>query len=159
MKKVFVTAAAALSVAAATAFAAVVGAGPAAASAAGAQFTADRTALSAASSAFDQAFVAWESSGKPITQTASFADAYVSALESQGHTLISQSWPAGAIADIDAVVRGDAAVEGVVSALPGLPSSSSVTDWFIAFDQDAAIGVADANIVRHDLGIPLASYS
>ena len=133
--------------------------GPAAASAAGAQFTANRTALSAASSAFDQAFVAWERSGKPITQTASFADAYVSALESQGHTLISQSWPAGAIADIDAVVRGDAAVEGVVSALPGLPSSSSVTDWFIAFDQDAAIGVADANIVRHDLGIPLASYS
>lgn len=83
----------------------------------------------------------------------------VSALEAQDHMLLNQSWPAGAIADIDAVVRGDAAVQGVVSSLPGLPSSSSDTDWFIAFDQGAAVGVADANIVRHDLGLPLASYS
>jgi hypothetical protein len=50
-------------------------------------------------------------------------------------------------------------VRGVVSSLPGLPSSSSDTDWFIAFDQGAAVGVADANIVRHDLGLRLASYS
>ncbi|MGO9658893.1 MAG: hypothetical protein ACLQVK_01400 [Acidimicrobiales bacterium] len=159
MKKIFVAAAAALSVAVA-ASTAVVSAGPASASPAGAQFTADRAALGAASRAFDQAFTAWERSGGSIAQTSSFVDAYAAALEAQDHRLLGQSWPAGAIADIDAVVRGDAAVEGVVSALPGLPSSSSSdTDWFIAFDQDAAVGVADANIVRHDLGLPLASYS
>ncbi len=160
MKKVFVAAAAALSVAAAATSTVVMSAGPAGASSAGAQFTADRAALGTASSAFDQAFAAWERSGKSIAQTSSFADVYVSALEAQDHRLLNQSWPAGAIADIDAVVRGDAAVQGVVSALPDLASSSSSnTDWFIAFNQDAAVGVADANIVRHDLGLPLASYS
>ena len=159
MKKVFVAAAAALSVAAAATSTVVMSAGPAGASSAGAQFTADRAALGTASSAFDQAFAAWERSGKSIAQTSSFADVYVSALEAQDHRLLNQSWPAGAIADIDAVVRGDAAVQGVVSALPDLASSSSDTDWFIAFNQDAAVGVADANIVRHDLGLPLASYS
>jgi hypothetical protein len=158
MKKIFVAAAAALSIAVA-ASTAVVSAGPASASSAGAQFTADRAALGAASRAFDQAFTAWERSGGSIAQTSSFVDVYAAALEAQDHRLLGQSWPAGAIADIDAVVRGDAAVEGVVSALPGLPSASSDTDWFIAFDQDAAVGVADANIVRHDLGLPLASYS
>ena len=159
MKRVFVAAAAALSVAAAATSTVVMSAGPAGASSAGAQFTADRAALGTASSAFDQAFAAWERSGKSIAQTSSFADVYVSALED--HKLLNQTWPAAAIADIDAVVRGDAAVQGVVSALPDLASSSSSsdTDWFIAFNQDAAVGVADANIVRHDLGLPLASYS
>jgi hypothetical protein len=156
MKKVFVAVAAALSVAAAATSTVVMSAGPAGASSAGAQFTADRAALGTASSAFGQAFSAWERSGKPIAQTSSFADAFASALEAQDHTLLNQSWPAGAIADIDAVVRGDAAIEGVVSALA---SSSSDTDWFIAYNQDAAVGVADANIVRHDLGLPLASFS
>lgn len=57
-------------------------------------------------------------------------------------------------------MRGDGAVEGVVAVLSGLASSSSSdTDWFIAYGQDAATAVADANIVRHDLGLPLASYS
>ncbi|HTV11655.1 MAG TPA: hypothetical protein VME20_07315 [Acidimicrobiales bacterium] len=159
MKKVFVAAAAALSVAAAATSTVVMSTGSAGASSAGAQFTADRNVLGAASSAFDQAFTAWEKSGNSIAQTSSFADAYISALETEDHTLLNQGWPAGAIADIDAVVRGDAAVEGVVATLPGLPSSSSETDWFIAFNQDAAVGVADANIVRHDLGLPLKSFS
>jgi hypothetical protein len=159
MNKVFVAAAAALSVAAVAASTVVMSAGPASASSAGVQFAADRTALAAASSAFDQAFAAWERSGKPITQTLSFADTYGSALEAQDHKLLGQSWPAGAIADIDAVVRGDAAVEGVAITLPRLPSASSDTDWFIAFNEAAAVAVADANIVRHDLGLPLASYS
>jgi hypothetical protein len=84
---------------------------------------------------------------------------YALAIEAQDHKLLSQNWPARAIADIDALVRGDGAVEGVVAVLSGLASSSSDTDWFIAYSQDAATAVADANIVRHDLGLPLASYS
>jgi hypothetical protein len=158
MHKIFIATAAVLSVAAAATSTVVMSAGTAGASSAGAQFTADRTALGTASSAFDQAFAAWERSGKSIAQTTSFVEVYASALESQDHTLLNQSWPAGAIADIDALVRGDAAVEGVVSTLPDL-SSSSDADWFIAFNQGAAVGVADANIVRHDLGLPLASFS
>jgi hypothetical protein len=160
MKKVFFAATAALFVAAAGTSAVVMSAGPAAASSAGAQFKADRTALSAASSAFSQAFSAWQSSGKPISQTSSFANAYASAIETDDHTLLSQGWPTGSIADIDALVRGDAAVEGVVVTLPGLASSAtSDTDWFIAFNQDAAVAVADANVVRRDFGLPLASLS
>jgi hypothetical protein len=159
MKKVLLAAAAALSVAAAASSALVMSAGPASASAAGAQFTADRATLNAASSAFDQAFSAWEKSGGTIAQTSSFANTFTSAIEAEDHKLLNQSWPAGAVADIDSVVRGDAAVEGVVETLPGLPSVSSDTDWFIFFNQDAAVAVADANIVRHDLGLPLASYS
>ncbi len=84
---------------------------------------------------------------------------YVLAIVAQDHKLLSQSWPAGSIADIDAVVRGDAAVEGVVAVLSGLAPSSSDTDWFIAYSQNAATAVADANIVRRDLGLPLSSYS
>jgi hypothetical protein len=159
MKKIFVAAAAALSVAAATTTTAIMSAGPASASAAGAQFTADRAALSGASNAFTQAFVAWEKSGAPYAQASSFVDAYASAIEAQDHKILSQSWPAGAVADINAVVRGDAAVEGVVAILSGLATSSSDTDWFIAYSQDAATAVADANIVRRDLGVPLSSYS
>jgi len=159
MKKVFVAAAAALSVAAAATSTVVISAGSAGASSAGAQFAADRVVLNAASNAFSQAFVAWEKSGESYAQTSSFVDGYVSAIEAQDHKLLSQSWPAGTIADIDAVVRGDAAVEGVVAVLTGFASSSSDTDWFIAYSQNAATAVADANIVRHDLGLPLASYS
>jgi hypothetical protein len=159
MKKVFVAAAAALSVAAAATSSVVMSAGPASASAAGAQFTADRVALSVASNTFSQAFEAWERSGGSYAKASSFVNVYVSAMEAQDHKLLSQSWPAGTIADIDAVVRGDAAVEGVVGILSGLASSSSDTDWFIAYSQDASTAVADANIVRHDLGLPLASYS
>lgn len=159
MRKVIVAATAALSVAAVAASTLVMSAGPASASSAGAQFAADRTQLSAASTAFDQAFVAWEKSGQSYAQTSSFVDTYVSAIEAQDHKLLNQAWPAGATADIDALVRGDGAVEGVVAVLPGLASSSSDTDWFIAYSQDASTGVADANIVRHDLGLPLASYS
>ena len=159
MKKVFVAAAAALSVAVAAASTVVMSAGPAGASSAGAQFTADRVALSAASNVFSQAFTAWEKSGQSFAQTSSFVRVYALAIEAQDHKLLSQNWPARAIADIDALVRGDGAVEGVVAVLSGLASSSSDTDWFIAYSQDAATAVADANIVRHDLGLPLASYS
>ena len=159
MKKLFVAAAAALSVAAAAASTLVNRAGPAGASSAGAQFTADRVALSAASNAFSQAFTAWEKSGQSFAQTSSFVSVYVSAIEAQDHKLLSQSWPTRATADIDSLVRGDGAVEGVVAVLSGLASSSSDTDWFIAYSQDAGTAVADANIVRHDLGLPLASYS
>jgi hypothetical protein len=158
MKKAFLAAAAALSVTAAAASAVVMSAGPAGASSAGAQFVADRTTLATASRAFDQAFVAWERSGKGTAQTSSFAAAYASALDAQGHTLLNQKWPAGAVVDIDALVRGDAAVEGVVAGLPGL-GSSSVGAWLIAFNQGAAVGVANANVVRHDLGLPLVSFS
>jgi len=163
MKKVFVAAAAALSVAAAATSTVVISAGSAGASSAGAQFAADRVVLNAASNAFSQAFVAWEKSGESYAQTSSFVDGYVSAIEAQDHKLLSQSWPARATADIDALVRGDGAVEGVVAVLSDLASSSSSsssdTDWFIAYSQNAATAVADANIVRHDLGLPLASYA
>ena len=98
--------------------------------------------------------MAWEKSGKPYAQTSSFVSVYVLAIEAQDHKLLSQSWPAGAIADIDALVRGDAAVEGVVAVLAGLASSSSDTDWFIAYSQDAATAVANANIVRRDPRAP-----
>jgi len=63
MKKVFIAAAAALSVTAVAASTLVISAGSAGASAAGARFTADRVALSAASNAFSQQFAAWEKSG------------------------------------------------------------------------------------------------
>jgi hypothetical protein len=159
MNKVFVAAAAALSVAAAAASTLVMSVGPAGASSAGAQFSADRAALSAAGNAFSQAFTAWEKSGQSFAQTSSFVSVYVSAIEVQDHKLLSQSWPTRTTADIDALVRGDGAVEGVVAVLSALASSSSDTDWFIAYSQDAATAVADANIVRHDLGLPLASYS
>lgn len=159
MKKVFVAATAALSVAAVAASTLVMSAGPADASSAGAQFTADRAALSKASNTFSQAFTAWERSGQSYAQTSSFVGVYALAIEAQDHKLLNQSWPARAVADIDALVRGDGAVEGVVAVLSGLAPSSSDTDWFIAYSQDAATGVADANIVRHDLGLPLASYS
>jgi len=159
MKKVFIAAAAALSVSAVAASTLFVSVGSAGASAAGAQFTADRVALSAASNAFAQQFSAWEKSGQPYSQASSFVTTYVNAIEAQDHKLLSQSWPGGSIADINALVRGDAAVEGVVAVLPDLATSSSDTDWFIAYSQDAAAAVANANIVRHDLGLPLASYS
>ena len=159
MNRLGIAAIGALSVGAVAASTVVMSIGPASASAAAAQFSADRAGLSAATSAFSQAFTAWERSGKPFTQTSSFVSVYASAIEAQDHTLLSQTWPAGAIADIDSVVRGDAAVEGVVGVLPGLPSSASEAAWFIAFDQDAAVGVADANIVRHDLGLPLSNFS
>jgi hypothetical protein len=159
MKKVFVAAAAALSVTAVAASTLVISAGSAGASAAGARFTADRVVLSAASDAFSQQFAAWQKSGQPYSQASSFVTVYASAIEAQDHKLLSQSWPGGSISDIDALVRGDAAVEGVVLVLSGLAASSSDTDWFIVYAQDAAIAVADANIVRHDLGLPLASYS
>ncbi len=159
MKKAFVLVAASLSVAAGATSAVVMSAGPASASAAGAQFTADRVALSVASNTFTQAFISWERSDEPYADSSSFVDAYTAAVEAQDHKLLNQSWPASTVADIDGVVRGDAAVEGVVGVLPGLASSSSDTDWFIAYSQDASTAIADANIVRHDLGLPLASYS
>jgi hypothetical protein len=158
MKRLFVAAAAALSAAAVAVPTIIMGGGPAGASSAAAQFTADRAALTAASGAFVQAFDTWQKSGGAFSQTSSFVNVYVSAIVTEDHKLLDQSWPAAATSDIDAIVRGDAAVEGVVSALPGLNSSASA-DFFIIYDQDANIAVADANIVRHDLGLPLASSS
>lgn len=159
MNRLFAAAAAGLAVAALAVPAAVMSAAPANASSAGLQFAADRQTLNAASNAFAQSFEAWQRSGAPYAQASSFVKVYVSAIVAEDHKLLSQSWPAGAIGDIDAVVRGDAAVEGVVAILSGLAPSSSDTDWFVAYSQDAFTGVADANIVRRDLGLPLAASS
>ena len=160
MKRFIVAAAAMLSVAAVAVPAVVVTAGQAGASSAGAQFTTDRQTLNAASGAFVQAFEAWQGSGKAFSTTSSFAGKYVSAIVSEDHKLLMQSWPSGAKADIDNLVRGDAAVEGVVGSLPVLPSSTtSESEWFITYDQDVSSAVGDANIVRADLGLPLASTS
>jgi hypothetical protein len=152
----FVAAAAALSVAAVAIPTVVMSAGPASASAAGAQFTADRASLSTASKAFITAFNAWQNKGGSASAAAPFVGTYVTALVAQDHKLLGQSWPAGALADIDAVVRGDAAAEGVVEALLD-QTSASISSWYVSYDQAAATGVADANIVRRDLGIPLAT--
>jgi hypothetical protein len=154
MKKLYVAAAAALSVVAVAVPAAVMSGASASASSAGAQFTADRTAMAAASGTFTQAFGAWERSGASYTQTSPFVNAYVTAIAAQDHKLLSQTWPAGVISDIDMVVRSDAAVQGTIQSLSG---SSSDPDFFLSYDQDAAVSIADSNIVRHDLGIPLAA--
>jgi hypothetical protein len=159
MNRVFVAAAAALSVAAVAGSTVVLSAGAASAASAGARFTADRAALATADKAFSTSFVAWETSGKPASDTTSFVNTYVAAIESDDHNLLNQSWPAGAVADIDAVVRGDGAVVGVVDTLPSMSPSSTLTQWFLAYNADAASTVASANVVRHDLGLPLQSFS
>jgi hypothetical protein len=156
MKKLLAGAATVLSVAAVTVPTVALAGGTASASSAGAQFAADRATLNAASNTFAQAFEAWEKSGGPVSQTSSFVGTYVSAMVAEDHKLLSQGWPAKATSDINTLVRGDAAVEGVVSSLPSI-SSSTAGDWFIVYNQDAAVAVADANVVRHDLGLPLAS--
>jgi hypothetical protein len=159
MKKLLVAAAAAMSAAAVAAVPGVaLAGGRASVSSAAAQFAADRATLNAASVTFGQAFEAWEKSGGSSAETSSFVDTFVSAIVAQDHKLLGQSWPAADISDIDTLVRGDAAVEGVVSSLVDI-SSSSYGYWFIVYNEDAAVGVADANIVRRDLGLPLASSS
>jgi len=157
MRNIFIGAAGLGIVAAATSTV-VLSAGPASASSAGAQFTADRAALGTASSAFTRAFSAWERGGASTAQTSSFVDAYASAIETEDRTLLNQSWPAGTVVNIDTVVRGDAAVEGVVLSLPDEASSSSDAGWILAYNQDAAATVANANIVRHNFGLPLKSF-
>jgi len=160
MKRLIIAGAVALSAAAVAVPAVIMSAAPAGASsaAAGTQFAADRATMGAASDVFDQAFQAWEKSGAPTSQTSSFVSVYVAAIVAEDHKLLDQSWPAGTMADIDAVVQNDAAVEGAVSALPS-QTSASLSGWFTSFDQGAATAVADANIVRRDLGLPLASTS
>jgi hypothetical protein len=160
MKKRLAAAATMFSFAALAVPAVVITADQAGASSAGAQFATDRQTMNAASSAFIQAFNAWERGGGSFSATSSFVGKYVSAIVSEDHKLLTQNWPAGGKTDIDSLVRGDAAVEGVVGSLPVLPSSTtSESEWFVTYDQDVASAVADANIVREDLGLPLASSS
>lgn len=159
MNKAFIAAAAALSVAAVAVSTVVLSAGAASASSAGAQFSADRAAVAAADKAFGTSFVAWEKSGQPASATTPFVNTYVAAIESDDQKLLNQSWPARAVADIDAVVRGDGAVEGVLDTLPSMNPSSTLTQWFLAYNADAASTVASANVVRHDLGLPFKPFS
>lgn len=156
MKKLLVAAASALSVAAVAVPTIVLAGGSASASSAAAQFSADRATLNTASNAFGQAFQAWEKSGEPNSDTSSFVSTYVSAMVAEDHELLNQGWPAKAAPDIDTLVRSDAAVQGVVASLPGI-SSSSAALWFTQYDQDADVAIAEANVVRHELGLALSS--
>jgi hypothetical protein len=159
LRNILIGAAAALSVVAATTSTVVLSAGSASASSAGAQFTADRSAEGNANKAFIQAFSTWERSGAPTSQTSSFIDKYALSIEADDRLMLNQSWPAGTVADIDALIRSDATVEGVILSLPDQVSSSSDAGWFLAYSQAAAATVANANIVRHNFGLPFDSFA
>jgi hypothetical protein len=132
VKKTFV-AAAALSVAAVvvpTAIVPAVSAGASSASA-GTQFIADSLAKNFALNGFNKAFAAWESSkSSTFAESSSFVDPYVTALQAYDHKLLTQSWPAASLVDIDTLVENDGALEGDLLALPELSTSSS-SSWLV----------------------------
>jgi hypothetical protein len=76
-----------------------------------------------------------------------------SAMQAFINTLTDTHWPASAVVDVHALIDAVGAVEGDLVSLSAVDAVSAST-WSQTFIRDATSVKTDANLVRHDLGLP-----
>lgn len=77
----------------------------------------------------------------------------IAAYQKADDALLRAQWPAGAQADIKAMVTADGAVIGDMNAAAG-QNALSAASWETQLSSDGAKAKAAANVVRADLGLP-----
>jgi hypothetical protein len=106
----------------------------------------------AAMTSFADAAKAWPSSetGAEAEQAAQPA---ISALKQLDTTLTDYAWPANTTTDVHTLIAAAGAVVGDLEGLSSVNLFSSST-WSAQFIHDYDVVGTDANLVRHDLGLP-----
>ena len=92
------------------------------------------------------------------TNTQAEADARpaIAALQTLQTRLEAITFPANAVADVHALIAADGSLDGDLQALASV-NLLNASSWNATFERDIASVSADANLVRHDLGLPPAS--
>jgi hypothetical protein len=90
-----------------------------------------------------------------MDQTQAFVRPYASELTAFSRELLSQRWPVKVSSDVQALARDMANFTGDVETLPSI-NVFGVSQWLSSFARDENLSGVSANIVRSDLGLPLA---
>jgi hypothetical protein len=122
---------------------------------AAAVYAAAATKVNAVLSAFSAAASSWPSS-ETGPQAAASAGPSITALKVFDTTLTNAQWPANANADVHTLIEADGALSGDLQSLSQV-NALSASSWATQFSRDATIDGTDANLVRHDLGLPAST--
>lgn len=121
--------------------------------AAGKQYLKDVAPLNTQITKFNAESDKW-TSATTDAQGEKAATPLIAALRTLQNKLLSQSWPSGAKHDVRVLYNETSSLEAdllTISTISDLDSGS----WASKFANDATKVGSDANIVRHDLGLPL----
>lgn len=119
------------------------------------QFLRDGVPLIAAAHRFSAAAATWGNAGAS-TRIWSVAHPFVTAMENYQNALLTQSWPKFMRADVRALYQALAPVEADIDGLRDV-LSLNISAWEAQFETDWTHLGATVNIVRHDLGLKLAT--
>lgn len=119
------------------------------------QYLRDVGPVNAAGVKFSAAFNKWGKANGTGAQTTVFVRPYATSLTLFDRKLLSQRWPVKALGDVRTLVRDDAGFVADIEELPSL-NILNVSQWSAPFLRDGNAMAVSADIVRSDLGLPLA---
>jgi len=85
------------------------------------------------------------------------ATPFIAASETFQQKLLSQSWPTKAKRDVRTFYNAISPLEADLVTLSGV-SSLSIENWLSTYNTNNSTATSDANLVRHDLGLPLVKF-
>ena len=109
----------------------------------------------AALKAFGNAANNWPSS-ETGAQAEQAAQPTIVALKQFTTTLTDTQWPSGAVADAHSLASEIGSIVGDLESLSSV-NIFSTSNWVQQFTHDAQTSATDANLLRHDLGLPPAA--
>jgi hypothetical protein len=116
----------------------------------------DAGPVNSAANAFMAGFTKWNrDKNATMAQTESFARPYAAKVTVFYRELLGQKWSAKASRDIQALARDMANVAGDIESLSTI-NVFNVSAWMSTFARDENASGVSADIVRSDLGLPLA---